>query len=85
MPVEVPVEVQTVTTDTRYASAAVAAVGVLALAAAGYLQITTPEAAQCAVDLADARARLELLIEAKDACKAALKTCPGGAYAAPTP
>jgi hypothetical protein len=47
----------------------------LALAAAGYLQITTPEAAKCKVDLADARARLDLLIEAKDACKVALEVC----------
>jgi hypothetical protein len=60
------------TLDSRYLSAAIGAIGVLALAAAGYLQITTPEAAQCTVDLADARARLEMLGEVKQACKTAL-------------
>lgn len=52
-----------------------AAVGVLAGSFAGYVKVTTPEAAQCAVDLADAKARLELLNEAKDACKTALSIC----------
>lgn len=52
-----------------------AAVGLLAGTFAGYVKVTTPEAAQCAVDLADAKARLELLTEAKDACKTALSVC----------
>lgn len=71
------------TLDTRYLSAAIGAIGVIALAAAGYVQITTPEAAQCSVDLADARARLELLREVKDTCKAALTTACGGSHATP--
>jgi len=65
--------------DPKYISAGLAAIGVIALAAAGAVQITTPEAQEChedlseaKVELADAKARLELLTEAKDACKDAL-------------
>lgn len=72
------------TIDSKTMSAGLAAVGVLALAATGYVNITTPEAQQCAVDLAAAQARLELIEEAneslKDAassCKDALKSCTG--------
>lgn len=61
--------------DPRHIGAGLAAIGVLALAASGYVHITTPEAAQCAVDLADAKARLEVLTEVKDSCKVALEHC----------
>lgn len=61
--------------DMKYMSAGVAALGAMALAASGYLTITTPDAQQCMVDLADAKARLELLTEAKDTCKDALGVC----------
>jgi hypothetical protein len=64
--------------DSKYISAGLAAIGAIALAAAGTLTITTPEAQECAVELADAKARLELLTEAKETCKAALTTCVGG-------
>ncbi len=61
--------------DSRYIGGGLAAIGIAAGVLGGYFSITTPEAQQCAVDLADARARLELLVEAKDTCKAALSTC----------
>lgn len=63
------------TIDSKHISAGLAAIGLAALAATGYVNITTPEAQQCAVDLADAKARLELLTEATDACKDALEVC----------
>jgi hypothetical protein len=63
--------------DNKTISAGLAAIGLLALAATGYVNITTPEAQQCMVDLADAKARLELHTQAMDACKTALKTCAG--------
>lgn len=63
------------TFDSKYIGTGLAALGVVALAAAGYLKIQTPEAAQCAVDLAAANTRLELLSEVKDQCKVALQTC----------
>lgn len=66
----------------KYVSAGLAAVGAIALVASGYLTLTTPEEQQCQIDLADQKARLELmtervkiLTEAKDACKTALETC----------
>jgi hypothetical protein len=62
----------------KYGALGLGMLGLLAGAAGGYVNITTPEAAQCAVDLADARARLELLTEAKDACKEALGVCVKG-------
>ncbi len=61
--------------DSKHLAAALGAISILVLAAAGAVKITTPEAAECAVDLADARARLELLTEVKDACKVALTSC----------
>jgi predicted aconitase len=61
----------------KYVSAGLAAIGAIALAASGYLTVTTPEAQECAVQLADHKARLELLTEAKDACKVALSSCVG--------
>lgn len=66
--------------DPKYINAGLAAIGVIALTASGYLRITTPEAAQCAVELADAKARVEMLGEVKDSCKIALNACltPGG-------
>jgi hypothetical protein len=70
--------------DSKYVGGGLAAIGMLFFAATGYLTITTPEAQQCAVDLAAAEARLELIEEAKqsledakDACKDALKSCAG--------
>ena len=66
--------------DSKYISAGLAAMGVVALAAAGFVTISTPAEAECQKELtetkvkfADASARLELLTEAKDACKDALK------------
>ena len=74
-------ETPTLTFDSRYISAGLAAIGVVALAAAGFVNITTPAEEECRreltevkIELADAKARLELLTEAKDACKDALKT-----------
>jgi|APSaa5957512576_1039674.scaffolds.fasta_scaffold205964_2 hypothetical protein len=68
------------TFDSKYLSAGLAGVGVLALAAAGFVTITTPAEQECRdeltevrVELADKSARLELLEEAKEACKDALK------------
>jgi hypothetical protein len=52
----------------------VLAIGIIAMSLAGYVTVTTPEEQQCQIDLADASARLELLSEAKDACKAALES-----------
>ena len=49
----------------------------LGLATAGYIQITTPEHAQCSIELAGAEVRLELLTEATEACAPALETCLG--------
>jgi hypothetical protein len=65
--------------DPKALAAVVAALGVGASAMAGYVTLTTPEAQACAVALADARARLELHVEARDACKVALEACAGGA------
>lgn len=50
-------------------------VGILAGAAGGYLKITTPEAAECQVQLADRTARLELVSHAADSCEKALDLC----------
>lgn len=52
--------------------AGIGVLGVLGAALAGWVTITTPEAQACQIELADAKARLELLTEAKDACKDAL-------------
>jgi hypothetical protein len=46
--------------------------GVLGMALTGYITITTPEEQACQIELADKSARLELLEEAKEACKSAL-------------
>lgn len=61
--------------DPRHVGAGIAAIGIIAGAMGGYVTIMTPEAAQCAVDLADAKARLELLTEVKESCKTALASC----------
>ena len=60
-------------------SAGLGAIGLLALAAAGFISFTTPKELECQQDLTDVRielagknARLDLLTEAKDACKDAL-------------
>lgn len=66
--------------DSRYISAGLAAIGVLSLAATGFVNIVTPAEQECQQELSDVRvekadcaARLELLTEAKDACKDALE------------
>ena len=64
--------------DPKTIGAGLGAVGVVALALAGYVQIQTPEAAKCAVDLSAANARLEMLNEVKDTCKTALEGCAKG-------
>jgi hypothetical protein len=67
--------------DPKQIGAGLAAIGIIAGALGGYFHISTPEAAQCSIDLADAKARLELLSEVKESCKVALTTCletPGG-------
>jgi len=61
--------------ENKPAIAGLGALGILALAALGYVSITTPEAQQCAVDLADAKARLEMHAEIMKACKTALDEC----------
>jgi hypothetical protein len=61
--------------DTKTIGAGFAALAMGAGIMAGYFQITTPEAQKCAVELADSKARLELLTEAKDQCKTALTAC----------
>lgn len=76
-------------------SAGIAALGIIALALAGFLRFTTPgeqackaelsdlrvkcaeDQGNCKADIADARARLELLTEAKNACKDALDVLTG--------
>lgn len=58
-----------------------AALGVLAAGALGWLNIDSKSGAQCAVDLADAKARLELLTEVRDQCKVALESCKGASNA----
>jgi hypothetical protein len=70
--------------DPKTMGAGVAVLGIMGMAAMGYVNIVTPEAQQCAVDLADAKARLELIAEAKNSleaatatCKDALKSCSG--------
>lgn len=61
--------------ENKPAIAGVGVLGVIGMAALGYVSITTPEAQQCAVDLADAKARLELHEEIMQACKTALDEC----------
>jgi len=65
----------TPSTENKAAIAGLGVLGILGLAAFGYVNITTPEAQQCAVDLADAKARLELHAEIMAACKTALEEC----------
>ena len=67
------------TLDPKYIAAGLTALGMIAMGLVGMVTITTPEAQQCHADLAsanvqlaDAKARLELLTEAKEACKDAL-------------
>ena len=61
--------------DPRHIGTGLATLGLLALAAAGYVTITTPQAQQCTIDLATAKVRIEYLTDAKDACKTALQVC----------
>jgi hypothetical protein len=77
--------------DSKYISAGLAAIGVVALAAAGFVNISTPGEEECREDMIEVKAalskeltdikvdhascttRVELLGEAKDACKDALQ------------
>lgn len=79
----------------RKVNAGLAALGVIALALAGFLRLTTPGEQSCKAELADvrvrcaeaqgdckatiadAKARLELLTEAKNACRVALDSLTG--------
>ena len=61
--------------DPKLIATGIAAIGLAAGAGAGLVKITTPEAAECAVNLADAKARVEMLNEIKDSCKVALESC----------
>jgi predicted aconitase len=63
--------------DPKYMGAGLAAIGALALAAAGYVQFITPTELECREKLSAAEVRVELLTEAKDACKVALDACSG--------
>jgi hypothetical protein len=67
--------------DNRYISAGLAALGVLALAVSGFISFTTPGEEECREELTEVKVkaascttRVELLSEAKDACKDALRT-----------
>lgn len=62
----------------QHISYAIALVGALFGMAGGYFRLTTPEAAECQVGLADKTARLELTEKAADACGKALELCAGG-------
>jgi len=55
--------------------AILAAIGIFLSSVSGVLYVSTPEAQQCEVSLADAKARLELYTEVKNACKTALESC----------
>lgn len=63
----------------------VGVLGILGMTASGYLTITTPEAQECQVSLADKSARLELTttrldetLNAMDKCATALDALTGG-------
>ena len=63
----------------NYVNAGLAAIGVIALALSGYLNIMTKGEAECRAELADKRValassttRVEMLTEVKEACEAAL-------------
>jgi hypothetical protein len=55
--------------------AILAAIGIFLSSLSGIIVWTTPQEQQCGLDLADARARLELYAEVKNACKTALDSC----------
>ena len=68
--------------DPKYISAGLAAIGVIALALAGVVRITTPaeeelqlENTKLQVELGVANTKLELLEEVRATCATALKTC----------
>ena len=61
----------------KQVSMGLAALGVLALGAMGYLNIQTPEAAECAVQNARLDERVKSLTELRDQCKVALTSCIG--------
>lgn len=61
----------------KQVGAGLAALGAMAMAASGALYISTPEAQECAVELARAEVRLELHADAMDLCEVALSSCNG--------
>ena len=68
------------TLSSQHIGAGLAAIGVIALALAGFVNITTPGEEECKeelsqerVVLADCQARLELYTEATNSCKEALE------------
>lgn len=61
--------------DQKAIAYVIGVVGILAGAAGGYFKITTPEAAECQVQLADKSARLELTEKAAASCEKALDLC----------
>jgi len=71
--------------SSKYMSAGIAAIGLIALAAAGLVTITTPGEQECKdkvsdlrVDMATATAEVKYLTEVKDTCKAALESITRG-------
>jgi hypothetical protein len=65
--------------NNKYVGPAMTAFGVLAMAAAGFVTISTPGEQECQQELTEVKitagscqTRVELLTEAKDACKDAL-------------
>ena len=63
--------------DPKAIAAILGALAIGAGAATGLLKITTPEAAECSISLADKSARLELTTKAMESCSAALTLCSG--------
>jgi len=66
--------------DPKAIGAGLGLLGIIAMALAGYVTITTPAEQQCQIQLADAKARLDLYTQATTACKDALD-----AYLRPPP
>ena len=64
--------------DPKHIAALLTAAGLAAGAMYGTIKVTTPEAQECAVSLADKSARLELTTGAMESCSKALDLCAGG-------